>query len=54
MSIADLIDLLSRRLVNLSQARTSAADLGDIARIDSLDAEIAETESTLSTLRAIG
>jgi hypothetical protein len=53
MSIADLIDLLSRRLVNLSQARAAAADLGDVSRIDSLDAEIAETETTLGALRAI-
>jgi hypothetical protein len=53
MTIAQIIEMLKRRLVNLSQLRTSAADLGDLDRVSIIDAEIAETQNTLAALETL-
>lgn len=54
MTVTEIIEMLSRRLANLSQQRSSAGSLGDLERVASLDAEIAETQSTLDALRTLG
>jgi hypothetical protein len=51
MTVAQIIEMLERRIVHLSQLRSSAAALGDIARVTLLDQDLAETELTLATLR---
>jgi hypothetical protein len=53
MTIAQIIEMLKRRQVNLSQLRTSAADLGDLDRVSTIDAEIAETQNTLAALETL-
>ena len=52
MTVSQIIEMLERRIVYLSQLRSSAAVLGDIARVASLDEDLAETEFTLATLLA--
>jgi hypothetical protein len=52
MTVSQIIEMLERRVAYLSQARSSAAALGDIARVASLDEDLAETELTLATLLA--
>lgn len=53
MSIAELIEMMNRRLVYLSQLRTSAISLGDVDQADKVDAEIASTQETLNKLLSI-
>ena len=52
MTVSQIIEMLERRVAYLSQLRSSAAALGDIARVASLDEGLAETELTLATLLA--
>jgi hypothetical protein len=52
MTVSQIIEMLERRVAYLSQLRSSAAALGDIARVASLDEDLAETELTLATLLA--
>ena len=54
MTVTEIIEMLGRRLTNLSQLRSSADKLGDLDRVSALDAEIAETQSTLDALRTLG
>jgi|LakMenEpi03Aug12_release.lakeMendotaPanAssembly.Ray.scaffolds.fasta_scaffold5468905_1 hypothetical protein len=53
MTIAYLIELLHRKIANLSMLRTSAAALGEIDKVEQLDVQIAETETTLEALRSL-
>jgi hypothetical protein len=53
MTVEDLMQMVSRRLVHLSQVRNAADALGDVARVAELDAEIAQTEQTLAQLRSL-
>jgi hypothetical protein len=53
MTTSDLIALATARLANLQSLRTSAARLGDVARVIELDAEINETQATLDSLNSI-
>ena len=53
MTINQIIEMLKRRLVNLSQLRTSASDLGDMDRVSALDAAIAETQTSLDALTTL-
>jgi len=53
MNIEKIIELLYRRLVNLSQLRTSAETMGELDRVLALDAEIAETQNTLDALNTL-
>jgi hypothetical protein len=53
MSIDYLIQLLTRKVVTLSQLRTSAELLGDLDRVEELDVQIAETQTTLTALRSL-
>jgi hypothetical protein len=53
MTIDQIIELLNRRLVNLSQLRTSAETMGELDRVLALDAEIAETQNTLDALNTL-
>jgi hypothetical protein len=52
MTVNQIIEMLQNRIVHLSQARSGAAALGDLARVAALDEDLAETELTLATLRA--
>lgn len=53
MTIQALIEMLERKVVNLSQLSTAAAALGDVAAVERLTTEIAETEVTLAQLRSL-
>lgn len=53
MAISELIYLLEKKLANLGQLRSSAANLGEIERVMALDNEIAETTATLDKLKAV-
>ena len=53
MTIHQIIEMLKRRLVNLSQLRTSASDLGDLDRVSTIDVEILETQTTLDALTTL-
>jgi len=52
MTNQELIDLELALIANLSSLRTSAARLGDMARISDLDAQLAASEVRLAELRA--
>jgi hypothetical protein len=53
MTIANLIELLERKTVNLSQVRAASESIGDVAAVERLTAEIQETDLTLATLRSL-
>lgn len=53
MTIEDLIQMVSRRLVHLSQLRSSAAHLGDALQVATLETQISETEATLAQLKTL-
>ena len=53
MTIAQLIEILERRVAYLSALRTAAERLGDVEQLAQLDGELAESQATLATLRAI-
>ncbi len=53
MNLSQIIEILERRRVYLTQLRNSPDAQRDLARAASLDAEIAETEATLEQLRSI-
>lgn len=53
MRIQDLIEYCKARITVLSQLRTSAERLGDVAQIEKIDIEIATTQDTLNQLMAI-
>jgi hypothetical protein len=53
MTISALIELLERKVVNLSQLSAAAAALGDVAAVERITTEIAETEITLAQLRSL-
>jgi hypothetical protein len=53
MTVSQIIEMLEKRIVHLSQLRSSAAALGDIPRVASLDEDLAETQLTLATLLAV-
>lgn len=53
MTIAELIDMLRKRIAHMTMTRAQAAQLGDMARVAALDADIAETETTLAQLGSL-
>lgn len=53
MTIAHIIDMLKRKLANLSQLRTFAETMGELDRVLALDVEIAETQNTLDALNTL-
>ena len=53
MTIQTLIEMLERKVVNLSQVRAASESLGDVAAVDRLTAEIEETDVTLAALRSL-
>jgi|LakMenEpi03Aug12_release.lakeMendotaPanAssembly.Ray.scaffolds.fasta_scaffold3880673_2 hypothetical protein len=53
MNIQHLIAIVERRIVYLSQVRSSAEALGDIERVAAIDAEVNETNATLVKLRTL-
>jgi hypothetical protein len=53
MTVAEIIEMLRRRIAQLGQLRSSAVTLGDIARVAAIDGDLAETQLTLATLLAI-
>lgn len=53
MNIQHLIAILERRLVYLSQNRSSAESLGDLVQLAAIDADISETNSTLQQLKTL-
>ena len=50
MSIAELIDLVRRKLTTLNNARSHAYLVGDGEAVVDLDAKIEQTQSTLDQL----
>ena len=50
MSIAELIDLVRRKLTSLNGARSHAYLVGDVDAVVDLDAKIEQTQSTLDQL----
>ena len=54
MTISELIELVGRRLVYLSQLHSSAEALGDIDRVLELETQIQQTQATLDALRTLG
>ena len=53
MNIQHLITILERRLVYLSQNRSSAESLGDLVQLAAIDADISETTATLQQLKTL-
>jgi hypothetical protein len=53
MTIHALIEMLDRKVVNLSQLSAAAAAIGDVAAVERLTTEIAETDVTLAQLRSL-
>jgi len=52
MSIPELLAMLRRRLNHLSQLRTSAVALGDLAQVERIDTESAEIQAAITKLEA--
>lgn len=53
MNIQHLITIVERRLVYLSQAKSSAEAVGDLARATAIEADINETAFTLEQLKTL-
>ena len=53
MTIEQLIAAAQARVAYLSQLRSSALAIGDLAQAAAVDAEIAETQSTLNELLSL-
>jgi hypothetical protein len=51
--IPEFVAMLRARIVQYSQLRTSAQQIGDIERADYLTVEIEKAESTLSQLQTL-
>jgi hypothetical protein len=51
MLAIELIALCEARIANLQQLRTSAQQLGNVARVAALELEIADAQRTLDSLR---
>lgn len=50
MKINQLIEILTKKIVNLEQLKNSAYNIGDLDQIEKLDLEINETKITLNIL----
>lgn len=48
-----LIELLEKKLVNLSQLKNSAEALGDVNQVFAIDTEIEETQTTVNQLKLL-
>jgi hypothetical protein len=48
-----LIELLEKKLVNLSQLKNSAEALGDVNQVLTIDLEIEETQTTVNQLKLL-
>ena len=53
MTIQHLIELLERRIANLSQLKTSAEAIGDIDGVAAIEVEISQSQATLYQLRQL-
>jgi hypothetical protein len=53
MNITDLISIVQRRLVYLSQLRTSAENIGDLNQVSVIDTEMSEAQDTLNKLKTL-
>jgi len=53
MTIDNLIQLVSAKLMQLNGAKAAAHSIGDVQSIIVLEAQITQTESTLAMLRAL-
>lgn len=54
MTINELIELVGRRLVYLSQLCSAAQALGEVDRVLELETQIQQTQATLDALRTLG
>jgi hypothetical protein len=54
MNIQELIEIAEKRLVYLSQLKSSAMNIGDMDQVAVVDAQIAETQDTLNALKSLG
>jgi hypothetical protein len=53
MTIQHLIELLERRIANLSQLKTSAEAIGDVDGSANIEAELSQTLATINQLRQL-
>lgn len=53
MNTQTLIELLEKKLTNLSQLKTSAEILGDVDQVLKVENEITETQTTINQLKTI-
>lgn len=51
MLTEELVKMCEARLANLQQLKTSAQQIGDVARVAALELEIADAQRTLESLR---
>jgi hypothetical protein len=51
MNIAQIVDVLEKRVAYLQTLKSGAYAEGDLTRYDAYQLEIEETEATLTTLR---
>lgn len=53
MTIEQLIQLTSNKLVILNEQKKQATQMGDIVKVTELDTEIFNTETTLTKLKSL-
>jgi hypothetical protein len=53
MTLEQLITMLKSRIEFLGRLRETAAQQGDVTRVNELDAEKSETENTLTKLQTL-
>ena len=51
MQIAEIVQIIENRLATLSNGRSQAVAVGDLAAVITIDAQIEETRLTLEQLR---
>lgn len=52
MTLEQIIQILTNKVVSLSQLRESAIRSGDLEKVNQIEVEIAETQSTLDILKS--
>lgn len=53
MTIQQLIELTSNKLIILNEQKKQAVQMGDVTKVTELDTEIYNTEITLSKLKSL-
>ncbi len=53
MTVEKLIEMATRRIAYLNEAKVSAERIGDVDAVTRIDTDIAETEATLTKLQTL-